>query len=81
MATSASFSSEVNGHSRRPSTGKRSPTAPPVMSTMNGNFASVGSTPTAADFEHGVQVIDGDKNFNPALPAYLQLENVVRGLW
>ncbi|GAB7340788.1 hypothetical protein MBLNU457_7159t2 [Dothideomycetes sp. NU457] len=45
---------------------------------MNGHFASVGGKPTAADFEHGVQVIDGDKNFNPALPAYLQLENVVR---
>jgi len=45
---------------------------------MNGHFANVGGKPTAADFEHGVQVIDGDKNFNPALPAYLQLENVVR---
>lgn len=71
---------EVNGRDRRPSSAKRSATGPPILQneTMNGHFANVGGKPTAADFEHGVQVIDGDKNFNPALPAYLQLENVVR---
>jgi len=79
MDTSTTFSSlEVNGRNRRPSSAKRSPTAPPILTTMNGHFANVGGQHTAADFEHGVQVIDGDKNFNPALPAYLQLENVVR---
>lgn len=73
-------STEINGRDRRPSSAKRSATGPPVLQneTMNGHFANVGGKPTAADFEHGVQVIDGDKNFNPALPAYLQLENVVR---
>ena len=45
---------------------------------MNGHFASVGETPTAEQFEHGIQIIDQDKIFNSTLPAYLQLENVIR---
>jgi hypothetical protein len=45
---------------------------------MNGHFAPVGDATSPKDFEHGVQVIDEDKNFNPHLPQYLQIENVIR---
>ncbi len=30
---------------------------------MNGHFAAVGHEPTAQNFEHGIQVIDEDKQF------------------
>ena len=54
-----------NGHSpaqsRRPSV-LSFPTAPSVM-TMNGHFAAVGDSPTKEQYEHGIQVIDGDKEF------------------
>lgn len=30
---------------------------------MNGHFAAVGNGPTAEQYEHGIQVIDGDKAF------------------
>ncbi|CRK47099.1 hypothetical protein BN1723_020179, partial [Verticillium longisporum] len=30
---------------------------------MNGHFASVGAEPGAQDYEHGVQVIDDQKEF------------------
>jgi len=47
--------------------------------TVNGHFATVGEHPTtAADFEHGVQIIDQDKVFNENLSAYLQLEGIIR---
>ncbi|KAF2861207.1 root hair defective 3 GTP-binding protein [Piedraia hortae CBS 480.64] len=42
---------------------------------MNGHFAAAGQ---ATDFEHGVQVIDEDKNFNDDLGQYLQFEGVAR---
>jgi hypothetical protein len=35
---------------------------------MNGHFSSVGDTPGVVNFEHGVQVIDEDKEFKYALP-------------
>nr|POE53319.1 protein sey1 [Quercus suber] len=62
-------------HSPRPSGGTRHPTAPTVM-TVNGHLASVGETATS--FEHGVQIIDSDKNFNEQLPQYLQVEGILR---
>lgn len=46
---------------RRPSGLERSPTAPPVLS--NDHFASIGGQGDTASYEHGVQVIDGDKEF------------------
>jgi len=49
-----------------------------MTTSMNGHFASVGGQATKADFEHGIQVIDEDKSFNQTLPAYLQVENVIR---
>lgn len=30
---------------------------------MNGHFAAVGEEPSAQNYEHGVQIIDGDKTF------------------
>lgn len=30
---------------------------------MNGHFAAVGDEPTAGDYEHGIQVIDEEKEF------------------
>lgn len=30
---------------------------------MNGHFSSVGDEPSKAHYEHGIQVIDGDKEF------------------
>jgi hypothetical protein len=30
---------------------------------MNGHFASVGDEPTKLQYEHGIQVIDGEKEF------------------
>ncbi|KAK5661043.1 hypothetical protein OQA88_12422 [Cercophora sp. LCS_1] len=38
---------------------------------MNGHFAAVGNGSTAQTFEHGIQVIDGDKSFNSSLNDYL----------
>ncbi|KXJ96866.1 RHD3/Sey1 [Microdochium bolleyi] len=43
---------------------------------MNGHFAAVGDTPTAAQYGHGVQVIDEDKEFNSAINKYLQATDV-----
>lgn len=44
---------------------------------MNGHMAGVGDKPTSANFEHGVQVIDGDKEFkyvrHRPLQSFLQL--------
>lgn len=57
--------SNINGHGDRPSAASRYPTAPSVM-TMNGNFASVGDAPTKEQYEHGIQVIDEQKEFKYA---------------
>lgn len=46
--------------------------------TMNGHFAGVGENASAADFEHGIQIVDQDKNFNASLAAYLSAVNVAR---
>jgi hypothetical protein len=46
--------------------------------TTNSHFAGASANLTASDFEHGAQIIDGDKNFNPNLGQYLQIENVAR---
>ncbi|KAF2478801.1 RHD3/Sey1 [Neohortaea acidophila] len=42
---------------------------------MNGHFAGAGEN---ADFEHGVQIIDEDKNFNPNLPKYLSAQGITK---
>lgn len=42
---------------------------------MNGHFAGIGED---QDFEHGVQIIDEDKNFNENLPKYLQAEVITK---
>lgn len=56
-----------NGNSpspRRPSAASRA-TAPSVM-TMNGHFAGLGDASTKEQYEHGIQVIDEEKEFKYA---------------
>ncbi|KAI0843336.1 root hair defective 3 GTP-binding protein [Hypoxylon sp. FL0890] len=43
---------------------------------MNGHFSSVGEAPTKAQYEHGIQVIDEDKEFNENISSYLQVTGV-----
>ncbi|KAI1655754.1 root hair defective 3 GTP-binding protein [Daldinia decipiens] len=43
---------------------------------MNGHFSSVGEKPTKAHYEHGIQVIDEDKEFNENINAYLRATDV-----
>ncbi|KUI60618.1 Protein SEY1 [Cytospora mali] len=38
---------------------------------MNGHFAAVGDAPTAQQYEHGIQVVDEDKQYNTNLNDYL----------
>ncbi|KAK3636642.1 Dynamin-like GTPase that mediates homotypic ER fusion [Elasticomyces elasticus] len=64
-----------NGTARRPSANQRHPTAPSIM---NGHFAGIGENANPADFEHGVQIVDQEKNFNENLGQYLQLEGIIR---
>ncbi|KAL8704151.1 MAG: hypothetical protein Q9201_002678 [Fulgogasparrea decipioides] len=59
----------------RPPSNARHPTAPSVM-TVNGHFANVGEKPTKEQYEHGIQVINEDQEFNHALPSYLSFEKV-----
>ncbi|KIX94165.1 protein sey1 [Fonsecaea multimorphosa CBS 102226] len=67
--------SPVSSTSReRPLQINRANTAPEKMS-VNGHLASVGQNGTA-DFEHGVQVVDEDKQFNPDLGKYLSYSGV-----
>ncbi|KAL2006012.1 hypothetical protein VTN00DRAFT_9666 [Thermoascus crustaceus] len=42
----------------------------------NGHFASLGDHNDTAAYEHGVQVVDEQKEFNPNLSKYLSLEGV-----
>ncbi|KAK1987874.1 root hair defective 3 GTP-binding protein [Colletotrichum cereale] len=39
---------------------------------MNGHFAGVGEEPDAQNYEHGIQVIDDQKDFNGNVATYLQ---------
>lgn len=48
------------------------------MTAANGHFASVGDDGDKQSFEHGIQVIDENKTFNANLPAYLDVEHVLR---
>ncbi|KAF2016419.1 GTP-binding protein Sey1 [Aaosphaeria arxii CBS 175.79] len=64
---------QVNGNGR-PSNIKH-PSAPSLM--MNSHFASVGEEASKEAYEHGIQVIDGDKLFNEHLSTYLNIEKVI----
>ncbi|KAK4985001.1 Dynamin-like GTPase that mediates homotypic ER fusion [Elasticomyces elasticus] len=68
---------QVNG-SRRPISPQKHPSAPSVLTNMNGHFASMGKNGTEDNYEHGIQLIDEDKNYNDNLPVYLQLESIIR---
>ncbi|KAL8689189.1 MAG: hypothetical protein Q9218_005083 [Villophora microphyllina] len=65
----------AGGKENRPPTNPRHPTAPSVM-TVNGHFANVGEEATKEQYEHGIQVINEDQEFNHALPRYLSFEKV-----
>ncbi|KAF4123590.1 GTPase [Geosmithia morbida] len=43
---------------------------------MNGHMAGVGDKSAETNFKHGVQVVDGDKEFNNELNKYLSVEHV-----
>ncbi|KAI6088967.1 root hair defective 3 GTP-binding protein [Hypoxylon rubiginosum] len=43
---------------------------------MNGHFSAVGDAPAKAHYEHGIQVIDEDKEFNGNINLYLQATDV-----
>ncbi|KAM0474830.1 hypothetical protein ACHAPX_007351 [Trichoderma viride] len=43
---------------------------------MNGHFSAVGDQPANGNYEHGCQVIDEEKEFNPNLNNYLQTTRV-----
>ncbi|KAH7058956.1 GTP-binding protein Sey1 [Macrophomina phaseolina] len=43
---------------------------------MNGHFAAVGDNATAEQYDHGIQVIDENKEFNQNLQNYLAVERV-----
>ncbi|KAI1961168.1 Dynamin-like GTPase that mediates homotypic ER fusion [Ophidiomyces ophidiicola] len=43
---------------------------------FNGHFASSGDVDNGANYEHGVQVVDEDKEFNPNVSKYLAYESV-----
>lgn len=45
---------------------------------MNGHFAQVDSDLSKGDFQHGVQIINSDKEFNANLGQYLQLESITK---
>jgi hypothetical protein len=65
IMASSPTSTDANGSARRPSAASRFPTAPSVM-TVNGHFAAVGDAPTKQQYEHGIQVIDEEKEFKYA---------------
>lgn len=78
MASSTS-PSQPNGSSTtttRPNPGVRQTTAPSII--MNGHFGGTGDSVDDRDFEHGVQIIDEDKTFNPNLSKYLQVQEIIR---
>ncbi|KAI1084398.1 root hair defective 3 GTP-binding protein [Whalleya microplaca] len=43
---------------------------------MNGHFSAVGDAPTKSHYEHGIQVINEDKEFNSNINSYLQVTDV-----
>jgi len=43
---------------------------------MNGHFASVGDEPSKAHYEHGIQVIDGDKEYKYVDPPPARIKHL-----
>ena len=63
--------------SQRPRAGSRSQTAPSKMA-VNGHFSSVGDA-GGADYEHGVQVVDEEKEFKYSPPVIFEPLSCCRG--
>ncbi|KAJ9641887.1 Dynamin-like GTPase that mediates homotypic ER fusion [Coniosporium tulheliwenetii] len=60
----------------RPSiTSTKHASSPSVV--MNGHFASVGDAPSREQYEHGIQVVNENKEFNHDLSTYLALEKII----
>ncbi|KAL8650965.1 MAG: hypothetical protein Q9226_004925 [Calogaya cf. arnoldii] len=77
MTTSTTLSPQRAVKENRPPSNSRHPTAPSVM-TVNGHFAGVGEASTKEQYEHGIQVINEDQEFNHTLPNYLSFEKVAQ---
>lgn len=54
------------------------PRATTSSGMMNGHFAQVDNDLSKGDFQHGVQIINSDKQFNANLGQYLQLESITK---
>ena len=65
----------VNGDQRPSIATNRHTTAPSHLPTMNGHFAAGGEH---ENYEHGVQVISAEKEFNTNLPIYLSKERITQ---
>ncbi|CAO1602433.1 Dynamin-like GTPase that mediates homotypic ER fusion [Xanthoria calcicola] len=76
MTTSTTLSPQRAVKENRPPSNSRHPTAPSIMTVNNAHFAGVGETPTKEQYEHGIQVINEDQEFNHTLPNYLSFEKV-----
>ncbi|KAL8669525.1 MAG: hypothetical protein Q9168_005885 [Polycauliona sp. 1 TL-2023] len=75
MTTSTTLSPQRAAKENRPPPNSRHPTAPSVM-TVNGHFSGVGETPSKEQYEHGIQVVNEDQEFNHTLPNYLSFEKI-----
>ncbi|KAL8992247.1 MAG: hypothetical protein Q9169_007249 [Polycauliona sp. 2 TL-2023] len=75
MTTSTTLSPQRPAKENRPPPNSRQPTAPSVM-TVNGHFSGVGETPNQQQYEHGIQVVNEDQEFNHLLPSYLSFEKI-----
>ncbi|KAI4275817.1 MAG: hypothetical protein LQ337_002918 [Flavoplaca oasis] len=75
MTTSTTLSPQRAAKENRPPPNSRHPTAPSVM-TVNGHFSGVGETPAKEHYEHGIQVVNEDQEFNHTLPNYLAFEKI-----
>ncbi|KAF2710942.1 root hair defective 3 GTP-binding protein [Pleomassaria siparia CBS 279.74] len=63
---------QVNGNGRPQNI--KHPSAPSIM---NSHFASIGEDSPQESYEHGIQVVDEDKDFNENLFTYLNLQKVI----
>jgi protein SEY1 len=73
-ANATNGSTTANGTGRRPTLSQSFSTPGKIM---NGHFAAVGEAGSKERYEHGIQVINEEKEFNDQLPIYLQLEHII----
>ncbi|KAL9087939.1 MAG: hypothetical protein Q9159_003381 [Coniocarpon cinnabarinum] len=78
LACPETMSTIANGGPRPSPTANRHSTAPSTIPTMNGTNGHFAANGGSQDYEHGVQVISAEKEFNSGLPVYLQKEHVTQ---